>query len=518
VGRAPLAVVHARPAQDARTIRAGLTRAVRAGRLSKSESARYRMILRRARATLTLLPATRRMVIERVLGLVRLQARRYDRPRALALFTMLEQNAAYLSTRPLPRNETDVVGRDGIVYRVGWGYGLQFHPLANAAALNNHILGGRNEQARRLATALAARAVSRRTGAVLEYYFPFGSGRPPWTSGMAQAAAAQAFARAFERFGVQGFATAATRAYRSIPAGLVLPVSAQPWIRHYSFSRLVVLNAHMQAIVSITDYARIMGDQDATGLAGRFAGSAKSLLPRFDTGHWTLYSLGGAEARLNYHVYHVELARLLAQRTGDAYWTDVRQRFARYTNEPPAITPGTPVPVLYPWPSDGFRDTARLGFRLSKISRVTVRAGGKLHSLGYLPRGWHTFAWRPGRIRAREYRPVVDAVDLAGNPGSGELQPVTVAVDREPPVVNARVAKRRLVWRAVDPTSPWVRMRAVLRRAGKVREIRLGVRPKRGSLVLGVPRGTWRTVLWVADSSGNSVRLVLGPVPAPPRR
>ena len=42
-----------------------------------------------------------------------------------------------------------------------------------------------------------ARAVTRPGGGLAwEYYFAFGGGRAPWTSGMAQSVAAQAFARA----------------------------------------------------------------------------------------------------------------------------------------------------------------------------------------------------------------------------------------------------------------------------------------------------------------------------------
>ncbi len=43
-----------------------------------------------------------------------------------------------------------------------------------------------------LAAALIARAVPRSGGVAWEYYFPYGGGRAPWVSGMAQAVAAQA--------------------------------------------------------------------------------------------------------------------------------------------------------------------------------------------------------------------------------------------------------------------------------------------------------------------------------------
>ena len=53
--------------------------------------------------------------------------------------------------------------------------------------------------AQRLADALIARGVYQPGGGVgWEYSFPFCGGRAPWISGMAQAVAAQAFARTAE--------------------------------------------------------------------------------------------------------------------------------------------------------------------------------------------------------------------------------------------------------------------------------------------------------------------------------
>ena len=64
----------------------------------------------------------------------------------------------------------------------------------------------------------------------MEYYFPFGGGYPPWTSGMVQAVAARAFAADDDGF-------VARKAYLALRP-LVFPLSAGPWIRLYSFSNL----------------------------------------------------------------------------------------------------------------------------------------------------------------------------------------------------------------------------------------------------------------------------------------
>jgi D-glucuronyl C5-epimerase C-terminus len=505
----------AAPRDDARAISVGLRRAVAAGRLADADAERYRTVVRRARAVLTLLPGSRWETLARVLHEVRLQARAFTRPRALALFSMLEENTDYLSVRNVPPSETDIRGPDGVVYRVGWGYGLQFHPLANAIELNAHVTTGRLEEAARLGAALAARSVRKRSGgAALEYYFPYGGGRPPWTSGMAQAVAAQAFARAGERLGSAALLSAARRAYASIPGRLVRSVSAGPWIRLYSFSDLVVLNAQLQSVLSLGDYARIVDVEAARSLEGRLRESSRSMLPRFDTGYWSHYSLG-RESPLKYHEYVIELLRALGRRTGDLFWSDAGARFRRYTQEPPLFQARPARPPIYPWPADGFRDEARVSFWVSKISSVTVEIGGERQLLGLTRGGWHTVTWRPGRRAAGSYPPVVRAVDLAGNGASATLPPVRIAVDRDPPLVDARVIRRRLTWRVLDAATPWVRLRVVLRRGAVSRLLVLGPRPLSGSARLRIPSGRWHGLLVAADSSGNRTRVPLGIVPAP---
>ena len=182
---------------------------------------------------------------------------------------MLDFNARYLKKRGLPASGTDVAGPHGVVYRAGWGYGLQFHPLANVGALNVHVAAGRTKQAKALANALVARMVPRKRGAVWEYYFPYGSGSAPWTSGMAQAVGAQALARA-------GKKTAARRAFGSIPGPLVHRLGAGPWIRLYDFSNLVVLNAQLQTILSLREYAEKSGNKRAAQLAANLADAARA--------------------------------------------------------------------------------------------------------------------------------------------------------------------------------------------------------------------------------------------------
>jgi hypothetical protein len=209
----------------------------------------------------------------------------------------------------------------------------------------------------------------------------------------------------------------------------------------------------------------------------------------------------------------VDLTGRLARQTRDEFWLAANSRFDEYSHEPPTFRMGAAVATLYPWPQDGFRDDVLVRFWLSKISTANVKVGGSSYGLGLRRRGWHAVVWRPGRKAPGEYRPRVTATDLAGNRGTMLLREIKVAVDTTPPDVTARVRGTRLSWAVTDATSPWAKLRLRLVRDGVVRVQELGVRPKRGVLDLGLPRGRWQATLVVFDSSGNRTRVPLGPVP-----
>src|SRR3954468_11639389 len=175
----------ASPKTDSVRIRKGLTGAQKAHWLKPADTARYRSAVGLALLDTSALPKGRVAVIASVLNEVARQSGSYPSPRSLALFLMLQTNLRYLETHVLPRSRIDINGNDGVVYRWFGAQGFQFHPLPNFCGLNN--LNGANHVRGppRLATALVARAVPRGPGLRWEYYFPFGAGRPPWTSGMA---------------------------------------------------------------------------------------------------------------------------------------------------------------------------------------------------------------------------------------------------------------------------------------------------------------------------------------------
>lgn len=494
-------------AADFALIKRGIDRAVASGRIDGAEAADYRAAAARASAVLPKLRSSRYRNLAAVVHQVAGFWKGYDGPRGHTLFSMLDFNARWFASHWDQKAGTDVVDyADGTWYRAFPGIGFQFHPLEEFGKLNSFVSQRNESRATQLAQSLLDRSVVRAGGLAWEYYFRFGGGRPPWISGMAQAVAAQALARAGTFLGDDQLTAAAQRVYRTVPS-LTRAVPTGPWIRIYAFSGLAVLNAQLQAIVSLQDYATQTGDQAAASLATRLQSATVGLLPRFDTGAWSLYSLGGPEATLEYHKYVIRLLTMLAKRTGEPTFASYAQRFSDDLREPPVVKLGAGPGAIYPWPADGYRDYARYVFWVSKRSTVRLQAENAGKPI-VVPRGWHTINWSPGAIAPGVYTPDLRAVDVVGNASDAQLESVEVLRDTQPPQVSASLARGRLNWSGRDNASPWLNLRVILRRSGQVRTIALRHEPFRGSVPLAIGRG-WRVALSAADSSGNTTPVVV---------
>jgi hypothetical protein len=393
-----------------------LQRARVTGQIDRATAARYRAEVDRAARLIRRLPSGRREPVAVALGEIAGFSARLTPTRAAALFGQLRANDDYFARRSTPFDRTDITGVGGIVYRYFAGRCFEFHPLAEFAALNARVSAQDAAGARRLAQALLARGVHQRGGIAWEYYFAFGGGRSPWLSGMAQAVAAQAFARAArllpgERAELLG---AARSAYRVIPAGLVTHVAAGPWIRLYGFARAPVLNAQLQTVLSLRVYAAKAHDRSGARFAARLQEAAAATLPRFDTGYWTYYVLPRHLSTLHYQDYVVRLLRRLS--SADRRFARTAKRFAAYRHEPPAfrLAPG---------------GNRALRFWLSKPSTVVISsAAGPVKRLA-LSDGWHLLTW-PTPARPGIYPLRVRAADWAGNRASFDALPIVRVAGR----------------------------------------------------------------------------------------
>lgn len=492
----------------------GINHAVSMHWVKPDDAARYRRDVNRALWDERRLPKLRARVIAAQLAQLTTLWDSYTSPRALALFTQLEQNLSYFETHRIPDQRVDVSDAEGVVYRWFPSKGLEFHPLASFSALANAASSHDADKTQTLADALVARAVPRGHRLIWEYSFPYGSGRPPWASGMAEALAAQALARAGALLGDARLTQAAHRAFNAVP-DLVSITRAGPWIRLYGFDHEVILNAQLQTIVSLTEFAHTTSDGSAAALAQRLTTAAKTLFPRFDTGDWSLYSLGGFHASLGYEQYVTELLSKLAAQTLDPFWVDAALRFKHYLAAP-QIVEGTPPPTLYPQPVDGWLDTAAIPITLSQRASVTLAVGGKV--LTYrLSRGTHVLIWTPPPTLAPGTYPVtVSAVSYVGRRARVHLAPIVVAWDTEPPQdLQAQLAGSTLTWQSDDPGTPSLHLVLQLTDPTGVnapQAVDLGQQPVSGTTQVVVPAGDWDASLLATNSAGQTATLEIGAV------
>jgi len=467
------------PAASARThpsaqlLLRGITHAVAMHWVKAPDAARYRRDVNRALWDERRLPPLRARVIESQLVQLTTLWDSYTSPRALALFTQLEQNLAYFETHRIPAERVDVSDGEGVVYRWFPNKGLEFHPLASFSALAN---------------AAGAHDVEK----------------------------TQALARAGALLGDARLTAAAGRAYAAVPP-LVFETAWGPWIRLYGFDREVVLNAQLQTVISLLEYGQTTGDTGATALAQRLEATAKALFPRFDTGDWSLYELRGGHASLSYQQYVTTLLSRLGGLTKDPYWVDAALRFQDYLGAP-KVTEGTPPPTIYPQPQDGWLDVASIPITLSQRSSVTLAVGGKVFTYR-LGRGMHVLTWTPPPTLAPGTYPVtVSAISYVGLRARVHLEPVVVAWDTAAPQnLQAQLSGATLTWQADDPGTPSVHLVLQLVDPAGVnppQTVDLGEQPVSGTAQVSIPPGTWQATLAATNSAGQTATLDLGTVSA----
>ena len=431
VAAALLAVAGAAPATSITPLQKAALRAVAQSRADMSTRAAARLEVNRAASLARTLPSGRREHVAVALGELAALAGKLTQPRLLSLVGELTVNDDYFSKHYAPQPKTDITDADGIVYRYFAGRCFEFHRLANFGALNAHVAAGDADGTQRLADALIARGVYQSGGGIAwEYTFPFG-GEAPWTSGMAQAVAAQAFARASNVVpeNATTYEREAHAAYTVIARSLLTRVAAGPWIKLYSFSSAPVLNAQLQSVLSLQSYAQASEDADAATLAASMQRSAAEMLARFDTGYWTYYALPNDPSPLDYQQYVVQLLQRLKK--ADARFAAAAVRFAAYAKQPPAfrVAPGA---------------LGALTFWVSKPATVSVVTAAGPSQRRTVEGGWHTFAWKEP-TRPGAYPMHVTATDWAGNHASFDPLPfirVTSAAPTPapPPLAGAALA------------------------------------------------------------------------------
>jgi len=411
-------------------VKRALRRALAAGQIDDATSSRYRSIYARAVGLYRKLGFQRRRELGYVIDTLRRIARAggLSASRLPPLFLTLDNNRRWWGAKGAPAANARVRFGDSLVlFQYYPGHGLQLQPLGNFGAANGYWSARKDEKLRSLLGELAALRVSRGSFTAWEYYFHFGGGSPPWVSGMAQATAAQAYARAGSRLGDAQLIEVGREALgafdASTPLGARVPAGTGAWYALYSFDpRLEVLNAMLQSLIGLKTYADITGDTHAAALFEQGDRIAQARIGAYDTGAWSLYSRSrtrpGAEANLNYHTLNRDFARRLCRLTLALAYCAAADHFTLHLRQDPRLDPYGPTPA----PARAGR-RVKFQFTLSKVGRVgiTVVSGGRkyLATSAYFSRGKHHLRWVPPRLRSeRTYEYRLSARDLAGNTAS----------------------------------------------------------------------------------------------------
>ena len=341
-----------------------------------------------------------------------------------ALFLTLERNRQWWTTGAL-LSDGQRIGFSGsqLVWQYYAGQGIEIQWLGTFGKANGLWMSGNSNGAlKSLLDEALGLAAQRAGGIAWEYLFHFDGGAPPWTSGLSQGTALQAYTRAWSRLHDAAYRTAAQQALgifeTAPPEGVDVPTPAGGGGAHYleySFAPGErILNGFIQALVGLYDYTKLTGDPLGSQLFAAGNAEAQVETPHYDTGAWSLYDQS-VESDLSYHDLLRDFLANLCQRMGSPgqVYCTTAQHFTSYLHV---------APVLRQLTTTGRARTAvRLRYSLSKISNVsvTVRRGATVvySARGLSHYGTHWFVWHAPRV-AGSYAVTLSATDRAGNSSS----------------------------------------------------------------------------------------------------
>jgi hypothetical protein len=359
-----------------------------------------------------------------------------------ALFMQLSRNTQFWGGNPTFPPRTDVLpepcsappGRAGsrikfpgskLVYQYYPGQGLQFQPLANFGTANGMVTACATKPAKcdkaglkQLLDELVAMHSTRGGFVTWEYWFTFGGGTPPWTSGLSQGTAIQALGRAAQPDvlndpSYQRLAKQALGAFeKPPPVGVRVSADGGNHYLIYSFAPgQRVLNAFLQAITGLYDFSKLTGDKEARSLFVKGDRAARREIPRFDTGSWSLYSVGGEESSLGYHRLVTTFLGNLCNRLKVGAYCKYRKRFLAYLHTKPRIAYTGRARV-------SVGELLAMSYRLDKVSCVTAditnaQGANLYHARVKVTRGARGFSWKPST--AGRFTLKLNALDLNKN-------------------------------------------------------------------------------------------------------
>lgn len=380
---AVLAGLYAAPASISATKGPTVTSALKALRASNSITAgayqQYSSGYLTAQRSLKKLTGTRHGELAGVLTNVQAIAASggFIASRLPALFLTLERNQQWWTTKGLLSYGQRVsFPGSRLVWESYPGQGIEIQWLGTFGEANGYYLSGnQNTALKELLAEVLPLATQRAGGIAWEYMFQFDGGLPPWTSGLSQGTALQAFSRAWSRFKEPADLTAAQQALGIFktppPAGVRVTTAAGAHYLEYTYAPSErILNGYIQAIIGLYDYASLTKDPLGEQLFQAGDAEARLEVPHYDTGAWSMYDQH-EESDLGYHELLTEFLVNLCKRTqqGPPIATTAPAP-ATQTGTTTTSAPVTPPPPSQPEnPSTGGSPTG--GATAARVARVS---------------------------------------------------------------------------------------------------------------------------------------------------
>jgi hypothetical protein len=411
---------HATLAAAEKTVRSELNALQAKKAIGRAVRDRYRAAFDDAVRTAQKLTGTRRTELQAVIATLHDIAARgqLTASRLPALFETLARNRQWWTTGNLMSYGQRVEFSDSsIVWEYYPGQGIEIQVLGTFGRANGLWMAKDRAGLVSLLDEMLPMAVMRGRALTWEYYFSFGGGTPPWTSAMSQATGIQALARGSQLLGEPRYLAAAKQALplfeQGPPTGVRVGTSLGAHYLQYTYDpHELILNAFLQSLVGLYDYATISKDPTAWKLFRAGDRQAQKDVVADDTGAWTLYQNPGAEADLSYQELVNGFVQNLCLRTKAKAYCDASRRWAGYLQTPPVTTLLTTRVRA--------RSNALVRFKLSKRSKVgmTITRDGRtyLSTSAWVSYGTHAYSWTAPSA-AGTYTVTLSGTDQAGNFG-----------------------------------------------------------------------------------------------------
>lgn len=417
--RAVAAIQHGKPTAPAVTVPTVLAKLLASGQITAAEHATYLGDWNRALSEERALSKRRAAQLDPVTELLHTLAVRgqMTASRLPVLFLTLERNAQWWQHGPMLAYGARVqFAGSELEWEYYTGEGIQLQVLGTFGEADGFYEAGAADYPKLLEVVdeMIPLAVARGGGLAWEYYFDWQGGAPPWVSAMAQATGLEALTNAYLASHDATYLSTAHAALGILqtppPTGVAVKTAHGTEFLQYNFEpRTDIINAFLQTLVGLDDYAKVSGDATAAALFDAGNADAQAVLPSFNTGAWSLYQPGEADD-LNYHELVTTFLGNLCTLTATPLYCSTEQAFTTDLTTPPVLKQVTLQAAK--------QRRSRLYFTLDKPAHVGVivaNAHGKdvLYTSSDCQPG--TDYWVLPKLPAGAYTVRLSGTDLAGN-------------------------------------------------------------------------------------------------------